>query len=384
MSDITAEPIKYIFIVGVEERTQPTAHTVYKIEISGEVRSWTLFKRYSDFDSFHRAICNLCPDHPPPIPLPPKRYFTFPSFAASLSSGPSSSEFIDERKAGLEKYLRAILDDASEVIRNTREWRAFLNIPESRPSATKLKHTSSSWLDDFRRSRQLLAETRELYKKASEEYAKDFASSRSLISQAKKHLATLTVNVHHLEQYIEEIHKRFDNTTNSDVTKEEISLTEFYRRQSILKSLKQEKESVSNEVHLFGQPCSPTIPRSFSPATSSSKSSSTSERTQLLTTTHTVIATGRRAFGVSTPPVETAETRALDNQGLVHMQRDMMKDQDQYLDKLFETIARQKEIAGTISQELDIQNDLLVHLDHEVNNTQGKLKVTEKKISRIS
>jgi len=56
---------------------------------------------------------------------------------------------------------------------------------------------------------------------------------------------------------------------------------------------------------------------------------------------------GRRVFGQ-----ETEETRQLDNEGLLQMQKQNLSMQDSALDQLMSTLARQKAIASEIGNEL--------------------------------
>ena len=81
---------------------------------------------------------------------------------------------------------------------------------------------------------------------------------------------------------------------------------------------------------------------------------------------------------------ETDRTRALDNQGVLQLQQQLMKEQDEDVDVLAQAVARQKKIGMEIQEELVVQKDLLNMLDEDVDRTQGKIDVARKRIGKIS
>jgi len=73
-------------------------HTVYVINVSCGMRSWTIKRRYKDFDYLDRQLKKQFPSLSLPA-LPPKRYLR-------SSSDP---EIVDERKQQLENYLNQLV-----------------------------------------------------------------------------------------------------------------------------------------------------------------------------------------------------------------------------------------------------------------------------------
>lgn len=81
---------------------------------------------------------------------------------------------------------------------------------------------------------------------------------------------------------------------------------------------------------------------------------------------------------------ESDRTRALDNQGVLQLQKQMMREQDDDVMVLARAVARQKELGQQIQEELVVQNEMLGMLDEDVTRVQGKMDVARKRIGKIS
>lgn len=81
---------------------------------------------------------------------------------------------------------------------------------------------------------------------------------------------------------------------------------------------------------------------------------------------------------------ETDRTRALDNQGVVQLQKQMMQEQDEDVMVLARAVARQKELGLQINEELMVQQEMLDGLDEDVDRVQAKMEVAKKRIKKIS
>ena len=81
---------------------------------------------------------------------------------------------------------------------------------------------------------------------------------------------------------------------------------------------------------------------------------------------------------------ESDKTRALDNQGVLQLQKQLMQDQDEDITVLARAVARQKELGVQIQEELEVQNEMLGMLDEDVTRVQGKMDVARKRIGKIS
>ena len=81
---------------------------------------------------------------------------------------------------------------------------------------------------------------------------------------------------------------------------------------------------------------------------------------------------------------ESDKTRALDNQGVLQLQTQMMQEQDEDVMVLARAVARQRELGMQIQEELVVQNEMLGMLDEDVTRVQGKMDVASKRIGKIS
>ncbi|KAE8253509.1 hypothetical protein A4X06_0g1403 [Tilletia controversa] len=148
-------PIQSISIPRSEARNTPSPpHQVYAITIALPVRSWTIYKRYSDFLTLHTTLLQLVPECPPPAPFPPKHAAKHAFRAVStlggwLGSGGSigkggtgtgtgTVESMEgrERRVGLETYLRAIIASTDPRWRTREEVLDFLEVPRSASTST--------------------------------------------------------------------------------------------------------------------------------------------------------------------------------------------------------------------------------------------------------
>lgn len=66
---------------------------------------------------------------------------------------------------------------------------------------------------------------------------------------------------------------------------------------------------------------------------------------------------------------ETDQTRELDNEGVLQLQRRTMQEQNQGVDELRKIIARQKELGVAINDELEAQNEMLAIIDDDVTRS---------------
>jgi regulator of vacuolar morphogenesis len=106
-------------ILSTADSSKP--YTLYNITLRLPLRTFFVQKRYSDFVSLHQSLTSVV-SSPPPAPLPAKSWF---------KSTASSPELTEERRKGLEAYLRAIAENPDRRWRETSAWRSFLNLPST-------------------------------------------------------------------------------------------------------------------------------------------------------------------------------------------------------------------------------------------------------------
>lgn len=88
--------------------------------------------------------------------------------------------------------------------------------------------------------------------------------------------------------------------------------------------------------------------------------------------------------GVQAELKENTRTFGLSNPGIVGLQRQIMRDQDGDLDKLEETALSTRHIALAINEELDLHTRLLDDLDEDVDVTNNRMKVVQRRLAFIS
>ncbi|MCO5564073.1 hypothetical protein L7F22_017729 [Adiantum nelumboides] len=79
-------------------------------------------------------------------------------------------------------------------------------------------------------------------------------------------------------------------------------------------------------------------------------------------------------------PKEDNRTTGLDNSGVVGLQRQIMREQDEGLLKLEDTITSTKHIALAVNEELDLHTKLLDNLDEDADRTTTRLKAMQNRL----
>lgn len=153
-STATPTPIQSVRILRAEKRTLPTTHIVYAILVGLSVRSWTVFRRYSEFAGLHESLCHLPGSAgPPPAPLPAKHtarhtYKVILGLGGLVPQGESSraadEALAEQRRVDLEMYLRAIVSSPEPAWRESDEFRAFLEMPKDTQAKTVLGSGSAA------------------------------------------------------------------------------------------------------------------------------------------------------------------------------------------------------------------------------------------------
>ena len=78
------------------------------------------------------------------------------------------------------------------------------------------------------------------------------------------------------------------------------------------------------------------------------------------------LANGRSRRVLGAPLPDTERTRELDNGGVLQLQKQVMKDQDQSLDDMTKGVLRLKELGVAINEELQVQNSMMGLLSEDV------------------
>lgn len=150
-----AQPLQGISIPRYESRSgTASSYIVYAVVIQLPVRSWTVYRRYSEFVRLDKNLA-AAPNgpssssagepggagRPPPRTLPPrerarewkKTFSGFLSFASGDQSGDGYDEemWLKERMQSLELYLKAIVMDEDAGWRESEAFKMFIEWPMS-------------------------------------------------------------------------------------------------------------------------------------------------------------------------------------------------------------------------------------------------------------
>ena len=360
-----------ISIPNTQTSSTPKPYTIYNITLRLPLRSFTLQKRYSDFITLHSLLTSQA-GAVPPAPLPSKSWFTRTT---------SSPELTEERRKGLETYLKSINESDNERWRNTSAWRTFLNLPSntiSRSNTSSTLHGALNgpggsqpitdpvvWLDHHRDLKSQLHDAR--LHLTRRDQASTAQAQHEASAQAKKSLVRAGTMLQTLDTGLANL------SSASSWGTPRLGEGELRRRRDLLASAKREKEGLEALL-------SAMVAKSAIDKTVADKS----ESTALLGGPSAAAKMKPTAASGRVLGKESDRTRALDNQGVLQLQKQMMEEQDEDVMVLARAVARQKELGQQIQEELVVQNEMLGMLDEDVTRVQGKMDVARKRIGKIS
>jgi regulator of vacuolar morphogenesis len=207
---MSSDQLQAIYIRSYAPRSTPSPHIVYPIEVHAlPSRTWTVWRRFSSFVDVDSELSRET-GASTPCELPPKRTL---SRLAFWTSDEDSDERLQERREGLERYLRTILTHRDSRWRNSRAFREFLAVPVGKAdhlvqgtSEIRTDFTSSSWLDEQSSLAGLAREIRaDINRRDSLALAGSSTEAHQTGVQAKKKLATLLTRLSVLAKGLEEL-----------------------------------------------------------------------------------------------------------------------------------------------------------------------------------
>ncbi|KAG8744021.1 hypothetical protein FRC11_013664 [Ceratobasidium sp. 423] len=354
--------IQSIHIRSHENRTEPKPHTVYKIEVQGPVRSWTVWKRYSEFVDLDVELTKATGEAPP-APLPPKHSIQF-SFTIRRTLG--DEKLLEERRSGLETYLRAIVSAKDPKWRDNISFREFLNAPRANNTAggetNASQFTTSSWLDEQADLMTMARDIRaDLNKRDTLSDRNDVQGALTAGVSAKRKLSALVLRVGVLAKGLAEL------------ALGGLSQGELQRRSDMVARLQDDCEKLSKMI-VAARQTSRGTERVLPTA---------ADREQLLNEVSTNRKPFGRVFGQRQAPQETAETRPLDEQGLLQLQNTQVEQQDAQLAQLSAILRRQNQIGVAIGSEIAQQIEMLDQLSNDLDSTGAKLTNARKQLNRL-
>ncbi|GJJ09432.1 hypothetical protein Clacol_003654 [Clathrus columnatus] len=352
--------IHAVRVIGYEQRSKPKTHVVYHIQVQTSVRSWQLWRRYSEFVELHNELRTMTSSEPP-VSLPPKH---------PLSFSRQNPIIIEERQSGLERYLREIVASKDSRWRETRVFNEFLEVPFTshasvdRPSSQQF--TLSSWLDEHSSLQALVRDVMaDITKRNSLVDMGDVPASQASNVSAKRKLVILLDKLGILAKGLEEL------------SNQGLAPGELQRRNDMIARLQDDCERLQKMVS--------AIRSTRQVGVIGQTPSSQADREALLSSSQSKPYTMNvsRVFGAKQAPEETEQTRPLDNHGLLGLQKLQMEQQDDQVARLTTILRRQKQLGTAISQEIEEQNELLDDLTRSVDVTAQKLSTAGKDLRRV-
>ncbi|KAG5648041.1 hypothetical protein DXG03_007076 [Asterophora parasitica] len=358
ITTLSMTAIQAVHIRGHEERSSPKPHTVYRIEIQAHVRSWHMWRRYSEFDDLHTELIKST-GAPPPATLPPKHKL-------SLIRTRTDPQDLERRRTGLENYLRAIISAKEDKWRESFPFRDFLGVPVSRQGGgPPTQFTSATWLDEhIELQTRIRAVRADVNKRDALSDRGDVGASHKANVAAKAKLAGLSARISMLDKGLEEIGLSG------------ISEGELQRRVDMVARLRDDHEKLTRMVTVARQ-ASRAPPGESGYANAPPES----DREALLGTNSLKPVT--RVFGAKQPPQETEQTRPLDDHGILGLQQVQIQQQDEQLSQLTSILQRQKQLGLAIHNEIGSQIELLDDLSNEVDRVGGKLTTANRQLNRL-
>jgi len=390
---MTTTAIQAVYVRGHEERPEPKPHVVFRIDIQAHVRSWQMWRRYSEFVDLHTELTKSV-GAPPPCHLPPKH-------ALAMLRSPKNQALLEERRAGLEAYLRAIVSAKDSRWLDTFAFRDFLGVPTGKQTAggasTGAAHdgtrtridiggdgsagagaagnfnfTSSTWLDEHMDLQSLVRDIRaDVNRRDALSDRSDVGGAHATNVQAKKKLAGALTRVGALVAGLDVLALRG------------MSEGELQRRTDMVARLQDDCEKLAKML---------TVARHTSRGLGSPAErnpAAGSDRAALLGSSGTggVPAVSSkpiaRVFGVPQPPKETEVTRPLDDHGLLQLQQVKMEQQDAQAAQLAAILQRQRQLGVAINNELAQHIELLDDLSNDMDRVGGKLTAAKKQLNRL-
>ncbi|KAK3898968.1 Phox homologous domain-containing protein [Staphylotrichum tortipilum] len=339
-------------------------YTLYNITLRLPLRSFVVQKRYSDFAALHESLTSLI-GSPPPEPLPAKSWFR---------STVSSPELTEERRAGLERYLRAVAEPPDRRWRDTPAWRAFLNLPsqsgasvsglsvEGRIPAIGLRDANlaaasdpATWVDLNKEMKRELNLARAALER--KERAPDAAEQADAEGQARKALVKAGSLLGPLEEGL-------------GVMREagRMAAGEYNRRRGLMGAAKEEKSLLDQWASRAARRGSEDRGKLLSSPTPQQQ-----QRTA-----------ARRVLGGPAQPLpETDETRELDNEGVLARQRLTMEEQDARVGVLGSVVDRLNRLGADIYTEVETHNEMLDEANRATDSLQRKLGVGNRRARNL-
>ncbi|WOO83566.1 Vacuolar morphogenesis protein 7 [Vanrija pseudolonga] len=339
-----AADIQQIAITDALTVHKPARHIAYTVQVSTPTRTWSVNRRYNDFAALDAELRSSTGKETP-APLPPKHWF-----ARTMND----EEKIRQRRVHLEIYLRTILTTKDPRWRQAFGFADFLAVP-AQSSKVPDSFSAASWLTEEGAVASLLRTARAaLLKRDALARMGDGAGGRAASGDARKALREASSRTEALDVALQALSGLGDG--------------ERARRADMVAALRAEVANVGRMAEAGFRPARVPTP----PVEAAGPGSSAA-----------AAAPAGRVFGRRAAAQETAETRPLDDRGVVQLQQAKMANQDQQLGVLSGLLQRQRKMGEEIATEIDQQNEMLEHIDAEVTRVGGKMARAKRQMNRL-
>ncbi|CEQ42231.1 hypothetical protein JCM21900_001641 [Sporobolomyces salmonicolor] len=368
----SADPIQSISVPSYSRVSKPEAHILYTIAVSLPSRSYSVQQRYSAFTTLQQTLNTSC-GAPPPGQLPPKHPSSW--LNPFRSARDLTDDQLNERRTGLELWLRGILADQDPRWRSSRAFKEFLAAPPGGgassgkglnglgDAALDRDWTPTGWTEEFT---ALEASARELRTLLDKRDSLLLANSASAHASAKEAKAFLVDVVQHLGM----LTRALEVLAQKGMTDGELS-----RRSGMVQRMQGEVEDLGRKAG--------NAPRVGASRTTAGGRQVHDESPSVARQALLGSKMPSRVLGPGAAGLETPETRPLDNQGVMSLQQQYMDDQDSKLESLTAALRRQRHLGEMINQELALQEDVIDQLERGTDRVSGKIKDAQKQMKRL-
>ena len=355
------------------------AYTQYHVVLQLPLRRHEIKRRYNDFVDLNTALQSQT-GQLPLAALPAKSW---------LWRTVNNDAMTEERRQGLEKYLKTIIESDDARWRSSSAWRTFLNLPsgtnamradgsfsrsQRRDSAGGIRDPNQ-WLDVHRELKTQIQTARQQLKQR--EAATTAQAQHSLSADAKSSLVRAAAAITQLGDGLRSISDASRGDDAGWGGSKKLGDGEIRRRQDLLGAAKKEVEGLEGVLRSMA-----TKTTGATAATNSGAVATAGDKEVLFENSTARMKPSGRVLGG--PLKETERTRELDNSGVVQLQKQVMQEQDEDVLVLGKTVAKLKDMGIMMDEELTIQNEMLGLLEGDAGRVQGKIDVAKRRIGKIS
>ncbi|KAI7202733.1 Phox-like protein [Hortaea werneckii] len=353
--------------------------TQYHVVLQLPLRKHEIKKRYTDFTNLHDALVSQT-NQAPPAPLPPKSW---------LRRTVNNEGLTEERRQGLEKYLKSIVEADDARWRSSSVWRSFLNLPSGNSTLSangSLTGTTSQkqqqgiadpnqWLEVHRDLKTQIQTARQQLKQR--EAATTAQQQHSLAAEAKASLVRAATSIAQLDEGLRRISAASKGDEAGWGGSSKLGEGEIRRRRDLLGAARKEVEGLEGVLRSMA---SKSAGASSGAGTQTGAVASAGDKDALWKGTEAAKPKGRVLGG---PLKETERTRELDNSGVLQLQQQVMEEQDEDVLSLGKTVAKLKDMGILIHEELEVQNAMLGMVEEDTGRVQNKIDVARSRIKKI-